>query len=206
MHFRPNDNDASFFSLLTQSAQNLIEGTAYLAQILQANEEQREGLRHELHAVENASDEITHQFMSKVNQTFVTPLDRNDLTELCSNLDTCMDRTDEAGNLIVIYKVGQLPSGVAKQVDILTSCAQLTAEATPGLKTLQNLRDYWVEINRLENQGDQIYMNTLMKIFETVTDPILLIKYKDIIESLEKAIDSYETLATLIETIAIKES
>lgn len=206
MRFGRNRENGSFFELLTQIAGNLIEGTDYLSKILQASAKDREGLRNELHAVENSSDDLTHGFMNQVNQTFVTPLDRDDLALLASNLDDIMDMTDEAGNLIVVYKLEDLPEGVAGQVDILQKCARLTAEAMPNLRLLEGLREYWVEINRLENQADQIYMRTLMSIFDEVTDPIQIIKLKDIIEALERSVDAYETLASTIESIAIKES
>lgn len=202
---RQHEND-SFFEILTQAANNLIEGTDYMARICNASPAEREGLRNELHAVENSSDDLTHSFMNHINQTFVTPLDRDDLVSLAYAIDDCMDQVDEAGNLIVVYKINELPSGITGQIEVLQKCAELTAAAIPNLKTLEDLREYWVEINRLENQGDQIYMRTLMSLFDNIKDPILLIKLKDIISALEGAIDSYEDLASTIENIAIKES
>lgn len=203
-HRRHDDN--SFFELLTKAAHNLVEGSALLAQILGAPSVEREALRNELHAVENSSDEITHEFMKQVNLTFVTPLDRDDLSTLVSRLDDCMDLIDEVGNFIAIYKIESLPESVTKQVEVLQKCAELTVQAMPNLKTLEDLREYWVEINRLENQGDQIYMRGLVQLFDEVTDPIELIKQRDVLEKLESACDAYESLASTIESIAIKES
>ena len=98
------------------------------------------------------------------------------------------------------------PKQLSVQVDVLQRCAELTADAMPRLNGLSDLRDYWVEINRLENEGDVAYNKLLAKLFNSDLDPIDIIKLKDIIDSLEEGIDSFETLANTIETIAIKES
>lgn len=206
MGFFHTRTDENFFEQLTEIAQNLIIGTDFLERLVHADMHTRDGLRNELHAVENASDDLTHAYMNKVNLSFITPLDRDDMSELAYRLDDCMDMIDEAGNLIVVYQVGELPNYLKKQVDILKQCAAATAAAMPHLKTLKELREYWVEINRLENQADQVYMRALSEIVNNITDPILVIKLKDITERLEDATDAYEHLAALVEGVAIKES
>ena len=204
--FSRHRNDEGFFELLTDIANNLIEGTAYLSKLVQAPAAQRENLRNQLHAVDNECDDLTHEYLNKVNQSFVTPLDRDDMSSLAYLLDDCMDLTDEAGAFIVLYQVNDLPADLLKQVEILEKCAKVTAEAMPHLQDLRNLRSYWVEINRIENQGDQIYMRALSDIVNHTPDPILLIKLKALTQRLEDAVAGYERLAGLVEGISIKES
>ena len=206
MRFSKADTGNAFFELLKEQANHLVKGAELLAKIHAAEPERRKELRDELHDVEQACDEVTHKISSRLNQTFVTPLDRDDITYISGRLDDCMDYMDEAGDLIVLYKVDRLPSGVAEQLNVIQRCCDLTAEAMPRLKTLGGLRDYWVEINRLENSGDQAYRRTLSSLFDSGLDPLEVIKLKDIIETLEKAVDSFERLANGVETIAIKES
>nr|MDK8532775.1 DUF47 family protein [Gleimia europaea] len=206
MRFSRSNDDNIFFTLFTKQATFLVSAAELLAKISAATPERRIELRDELHRLEQSCDEVTHEIAERLNQTFVTPLDRDDITYISSRLDDCMDYMDEAGDLIVLYKVGVLPPGVAEQLNVIQRCCDLTAQAMPHLKTLGGLRDYWVEINRLENDGDQAYRKTISALFESGHDALEVIKLKDVIEVLEKAIDSFEALANGVETIAIKES
>ncbi|MDO5722446.1 MAG: DUF47 family protein [Actinomycetaceae bacterium] len=206
MRFSKSDSGNAFFELLTKQANHLVRGAEILAQIHGANPERREALRDQLHEIEHHCDEVTHAVSSKLNSTFVTPFDRDDISFIANRLDDCMDYMDEAGDLIVLYRVDDLPRGLVEQLNVIQRCCDLTAEAMPKLKSLGGLKDYWVEINRLENQGDQAYRRTLSELFDSGRDPLEVIKLKDIVEALEKAIDSFESLANGVETIAIKES
>jgi len=200
----------SFFDLLSSQARELVTGAGLLAAMLGASPTERVALRDNLHEVEHAGDEINHQVVRRLNLSFVTPFDREDLGFLAARLDDCMDLMDEAGDLIVLYGLTDIPDDVAvllaAQVDVLTRCAEQTAEAMPGLKSPLSLRDYWVEINRLENEGDQAYRMTLTTLFDSGLDPITIIKLKDVVEVLERCADAFEDLANGIETIAVKES
>ncbi len=210
MGFRKAAEGPSFFELFSQQAANLVSGTTLLASILGASPQERIAIRDQLHEVEHASDEINHRIARLINQTFVTPFDREDLGLLASNLDDCMDLIDEAGDLFVMYGIGVVPeptaSLLAEQVDILARCSDQTNQSIPDLKSPLDLRDYWVEINRLENEGDLTYRRALTALFESGLDPITIIKLKDLVEVLEKASDAFEDLANAIETIAVKES
>lgn len=210
MGFGKAPDGPSFYDLFSQQAQILASGTQLLASILNASAQERIAIRDQLHEVEHSGDEINHKIAHLVNQTFVTPFDREDLGLLGSNLDDCLDLIDEAGDLFVMYGIEDLPEQVfallAEQVDILSRCAAHTAQSIPGLKSPLDLRDYWVEINRLENEGDLTYRRALTAVFDSGLDPIMVIKLKDIIEVLEKASDAFEDLANAIETIAVKES
>ncbi len=200
----------SFFDLLSTQASQLVTGVELLASMLGASAEERVALRDKLHEVEHDGDEVNHRLVRRLNLSFVTPFDREDIGFLAARLDDCMDLMDEAGDLMVLYGLTNIPDDVAAllaaQVNVLTRCADQTANAVPGLKSPLDLRDYWVEINRLENEGDQAYRLTLTTLFKSGLDPITIIKLKDVIEVLESCADAFEDLANGIETIAVKES
>jgi uncharacterized protein Yka (UPF0111/DUF47 family) len=155
---------------------------------------------------EHIGDETTHAIVRRANTTFVTPLDREDIYRLAAGLDDVMDFMDEAVDFVDLYELADLPGGLAKQVDVITRAADLTAEAMPRLRTMRDLEEYWIEINRLENDGDKTYRRILAKLFSGRYDALTVMKLKDVVDSLESAIDSFETVANIVEQIAVKES
>ena len=204
---RLTPRDTTYFDLLAGSAQHLVRGAALLAELRGADKTGREKLAEEMHDVEHLADDATHSIMRRLNQTFVTPFDREDISGLASALDDCMDEMDEAADLIVLYKVDALPDRVSEQVQVLQRCAELTAEAMPKLRSMDKLADYWVEVNRLENQADKVHRKLIAQLFDDLAnDPVQLMKLKEIVEVLENAADSFEKVANMVETIALKES
>ncbi|HWU20623.1 MAG TPA: DUF47 family protein [Nocardioides sp.] len=207
MGLRLRPVDTSFFDLFTQSAQHLVIGAGLLAEMLAENAgtADREAVAERMRAAEHMADETTHSIVKKVNSTFVTPFDREDLYSLGSGLDDVMDMMDEAVDLILLYEVVSFPAELSAQVDVLQRCAELTAAAMPRLKGMKNLEDYWIEVNRLENEGDRNHRRTLAKLFNGGYKTIEVLKLKDIVESLEAAIDAFERVANIVEQIAVKE-
>lgn len=204
---RLTPRDTTYFDLLAALAQHLVRGSSLLAELLGADKAGREKLAEEMHDVEHLADDATHSIMRRLNQTFVTPFDREDISSLASALDDCMDEMDEAADLIVLYKVDGLPDRVSDQVQVLQRCAELTAEAMPRLRSMDKLADYWVEVNRLENQADKLHRKLIAQLFDDLAgDPVQLMKLKEIVEVLENAADSFEKVANMVETIALKES
>ena len=204
---RPTPKDDSFFQLLAASARQSVAAAEKLTQMLAAAPLERESLAPELKAIEHEADEATHAIIHKVNSSFVTPFDHSDIVELAAALDDCTDFIESVGQTIVLYRMDALMPAVTDQMKVIVRMAELTAEAMPRLATMKELRDYWVEINRLENEGDAIYRGLLRDLFGgAVTDPIEVIKHKDIIERLEMAADAFENVAHRVEGIAIKES
>ena len=206
MRLRLTPRDTSFFDLLAASAEHLVTGSNLLAELLGADRPNRKVLAKQMSDVEHLADEATHQIMKRLNQTFVTPFDRDDIYALASNLDDCMDHMEEAAELIVIYRLDALPARVADQVQVLQRASELTAAAMPRLRAMADLHEYWVEVNRLENQADKAHRKLLAELFDEVTDPILLMKLKEVVEKLEDAADAFEKVANTVETIALKES
>ncbi|WP_344110897.1 DUF47 domain-containing protein [Nocardioides humi] len=205
MGLRLRPVDTSFYDLFTQSAQHLVGGAELLAEMLSESSD-KAGVAERMRAAEHAADETTHEIVKKVNSTFVTPFDREDIYALGSGLDDVMDMMDEAVDLILLYEVQvALPAELSEQVDVLQRCAELTAAAMPRLQSMQSLDDYWIEINRLENAGDRNHRRTLAKLFSGEYPTIEVLKLKDIVESLEGAIDAFERVANTVEQIAVKE-
>lgn len=206
MRLRLTPRDTTYFDMLATLAQHNVTGAALLAELLGASRQEREGIVRRLNEAEHVADDAAHSIMRRLNQTFVTPFDRDDIYGLASALDDCMDAMEEAGDLIVLYKVDELPIRVSEQVQVLQRCAELTAEAMPRLRSMDQLSDYWVEINRLENQGDKLHRELIAQLFDDTTDPVLLIKLKEIVDMLEEGADAFERVANMVETIALKES
>lgn len=205
MAFRFKPVEGAFYELFADSAGHLVDGASLLAEMLSEGAD-REGIAARMRAAEHDADETTHAIVRRVNQTFVTPFDREDIYDLASALDDVMDYMDEAVDMVLLYEVDELPKEMVKQVETIQRCAELTADAMPRLRSMKDLDEYWIEINRLENQGDKSYRRFLAKLFSGSYEALEVLKLKDIVDSLEHAIDGFERVANIIEQIAVKES
>jgi predicted phosphate transport protein (TIGR00153 family) len=203
LRFKPVDT--AFYNLLTTSATHLVDGAALLAEML-GDGNDRQGIAARMRDAEHHADETTHEIIRRVNSTFVTPFDREDIYALASGLDDVMDFMEEAVDLTLLYEVENLPAECAEQVEVLQRCAELTAESMPRLQSMKDLEEYWIEINRLENAGDKSYRRILAKLVSGAYDALEVLKLKDIVASLEHAIDAFESVANIIEQISVKES
>jgi len=171
-----------------------------------APREEREVLAKKMREAEHAADESTHEIMRRVNSSFITPFDREDIYALASTLDDCMDLMEAAVDLIVLYRIDELPAGVSAQVEVLARMADLTVEAMPRLRSMKDLSEYWIEINRLENDGDRAYRMLLVRLFSGEYDALTVLKMKEVAAELEAACDAFEHVANTVETISVKES
>jgi uncharacterized protein len=203
LRFRPTDT--TFYDLFAQSAGHLVDGAALLAEML-GDGNDREAIAQKMRDAEHDADDSTHAIVRRVNTTFITPFDREDIYSLASGLDDVMDFMEEAVDLVLLYEVEKLPKELADQVEVLQRCAELTAAAMPRLRTMKDLEEYWIEVNRLENAGDKSYRRILAKLFGGKYEALEVLKLKDIVDSLEDAIDAFETVANIVEQIAVKES
>jgi hypothetical protein len=205
--FRLTPQDTSFFSLFATSAGLLVDATRELTKLLEVDASERGAVAERLRELEHDADEATHELINKVNSSFITPFDREDIHDLAANLDDCMDHIEETADLIVLYRIGELPNGIAEQLEILSRMAEVTADAMPKLRGLKDLPSYWIEINRLENQADKLHRKMLAELFNSSTqDAVHIIKMKGIIDGFEDAADSFEKVAHTVEGIAVKES
>jgi uncharacterized protein len=203
LRFRPTDT--SFYDMFSESAKNLVAGAELLAEMLSNGADQTQ-IATRMREAEHQGDEITHGIVRKVNTTFVTPFDREDIYRLAAGLDDVMDFMEEAVDLVLLYEIGDLPSELANMVEVLQRAAELTADAMPRLRTMRDLEEFWIEINRLENDGDKSYRRIVAKLFNGQYDALTVMKLKDVVDSLEAGIDAFETVANIVEQIAVKES
>lgn len=206
MRLRLTPRDTTYFDLLAASARHLVTGADLLGRLLGADRATRRQIAAQMREVEHLADESTHAIMRRLNHTFVTPFDRDDIYRLAGALDDCMDFMEEASDLIVLYELDVLPDGVLEQVQILQRAADLTAEAMPRLRAMRGLAEFWVELNRLENQADRVRRRLIAELFADVKDPIQVLKLKEVVETLESAADAFEKVANTVEGIAVKES
>ena len=206
MRLRLRPKTPVFFELFTQAGANVLAAVELAKDVVHAAPQGRKELARRMHDVEHAADDVTHSIMEQLNRSFVTPFDREDMYRLASRIDDVVDYLDAAVDLIVLYRVDDLPDGTSKQVDLLCEAAQLTADAMPRLVKPQGLTDYWVEINRLENEADRVHRQMVSELFNNGTDPLEVLKAKEIVEQFEEAADAFEHVADVVHTIAVKES
>ena len=205
MRLRLTPREDGFYDLFADSANNLVTGARLLVELISDGAD-RGAIAEKMRACEHAGDECTHAIMHRLNESFITPFDREDIYDLASRLDDVMDHMEEAAELVALYQLQTLPADVVRQVEILERASELTAEAMPRLKSMRELNEYWIEINRLENQGDRVYRKLLAHLFSGAYEPLEVMKLKEVIDRLEDAADAFEHVANTIETIAVKES
>ncbi len=204
LNLRPSKT--SFYEMFATSGQNLVVGARLLKELLGADPSQRKEIAEKMRGAEHAGDEATHAIMRELNETFVTPFDREDIYRLASSLDDVMDFMEAAVDLVVLYNIADLPPEIADQVDVLERAAELTAAAMPRLQGMKDLAEYWIELNRLENQADQVYRRLLARLFNGEYDALTVMKLKEVVDQLEAAADAFENVANTVESIAVKES
>lgn len=208
MGFRLTPREDGFYELFTAFARYLVEGAEELVVIIATTTpEERKASAERLDVIESSADDAAHEIIRKVNSSFITPFDREDIHGLAVWIDDCIDHMEAAADLIHLYRVDDLPRRVSKQIEVLRQMAQLTYDAMPNLRSLRNLEAYWIEINRLEGQADKQYRRLLADIFnDEELNPITVMKLKEIIDELEAAADAFERVANKVEGIAVKES
>ncbi|MGN6333388.1 MAG: DUF47 domain-containing protein [Motilibacteraceae bacterium] len=206
MAFRLTPRDTAFYDQFAAAAAHLVTGAQLLREIVDAPRDTREDLRRRMRDAEHAADDTTHDTIRRLNSSFITPFDREDIYALAGRLDDVMDHMDAVADLVVLYRLDGLPQGVRHQIDVLCRAATLTAQAMPGLRSMKGLEEYWIEANRLENEADRVYRELLAELFSGKYDPLEVLKLKDVIEELEAAADAFEQVAHVVETVAVKES
>jgi predicted phosphate transport protein (TIGR00153 family) len=196
--------DREFFDLFEEAGGNILRAADLLDRMLRSYPEHGGDLARDILICEQDGDRITHDIIRRLNQTFVTPIDREDIYELASALDDIVDYTEEVADYLGLYKI-EAPMEQSQRLAhvLLQACRQVT-EAIPRLRGFNDLSHYTVEINRLENDGDRIAREAIAALFDNGIDPMVVIRWKDIYERLENAIDSTERVANILEGIIIK--
>ncbi len=199
--FVPKDREV--FDLFEQAADTALRAAELLDRMLAAHPDQPE-LAEQIRELEHEGDRITHALINKINATFVTPIDREDILDLASALDDVTDLVEEVADLFVLYRI-EAPMVQAQELAhvLALSCAQL-AQAMPQLRTFGGISEHVVEVNRLENEGDRISREAVASLFDAGIDPMVVIRWKDVFERLEDGIDATERTVNVLEGIRIK--
>ena len=195
--------EESFFKMFVQQAENVHAGTKALVAML-ANFSDPQTQSRGIKELEHRGDTITHDLNTRLNKTFITPFDREDIHELSSKIDDVLDLADAAAGRLVIYRVKAIRPGVLELAQILEQAVGQMVEAVRVLEKQDHILNYCIEINRLENEGDLISRGLIAQLFEQEKDPVEIIKWKEIIEAIETAIDKCEDVANVIETVILK--
>ncbi|MDQ3725993.1 MAG: DUF47 family protein [Actinomycetota bacterium] len=197
--------DRTFFDLFIQAGQNSLRAARLLDDMMHSWPESG-GLSRQIVEAEAEGDKITHDIIQRLNSTFVTPIDREDIYGLATQMDDIVDYTEEAADFLGLYKI-EAPMEQAQALTkvLVASCEQL-AMGLENLPQFKDLDKYWIEIHRLENDGDRISRDAVASLFSNGIDPMMVIRWKDMFAVLEEAIDATETAAQIIEGIVIKNS
>ena len=205
MRLRLTPRDTAFYDMFGVSAANIVDAAEVLERIVTPGADRR-SLNARMREIEHANDENTHDVMRRLNSTFVTPFDREDIYNLASRLDDVVDFLEAAADLIVLYELDEVPATTREVVGLLVAAARVTADAMPRLQRTKDLAQYWIEVNRLENEADQLYRRTLASLFNGGYDALTALKLKDLADQVEAAADALEDVADTVETIVVKES
>ncbi|HEY8732428.1 MAG TPA: DUF47 family protein [Candidatus Limnocylindria bacterium] len=203
MRFSLMPRKSIFFTLFSQHAQNALEAAQALEQLLSDFTDVDNKAR-EIHAIEHYGDKLTHQIMKELNGTFVTPLDREDIVGLASKLDDVTDVCHDVAEMVVLYKVRSIRPLAVQQAKVLVAAAEHLVTALKVLDKLDGLETHWIKIHTLENEGDTLFRTAVGNLFAETTDPVEIIKWKDLHGLIEVAIDRCEDVANIVETIVVK--
>lgn len=199
--FAPKERE--FFDLFEEAGANIVRAAGLLERMLQEWPDHGE-LGRELVVCEQEGDRITHDIIQRLNQTFVTPIDREDIYALASGLDDIVDWIEEVSDFFALYRIEAPMVQAQQQARILNNACRQIAQAIPRLRNFDDIHHFTVEINRYENEGDRVVREALASLFEAGIDPMLVIRWKDIFERLEDAIDATEKVSNVLEGITIK--
>jgi predicted phosphate transport protein (TIGR00153 family) len=195
-----------FFDLFVEDAANVAKAARRLEQMLRYYDD-RELAAKELFAIEHHGDEISHQIGRRLNTTFVTPFDREDIHALISALDDVLDLIEEVGDTFILYNIDQPTPVAIQQAGIIAKQCDVIHEALSQLPHFQGLERYWIEVHRLENEGDRVVRAAVADLFgNDGIRPTDLVKWKDVYGLLEGCIDKCEDVANIIERIAVKQA
>lgn len=197
--------EIDFFEMFEKAALNVHKGAGSLVEMME-NFQEAESKAKDIRDAEQEGDMLTHEVMRRLNKTFITPLDREDIHALISRLDDVLDLIWASADRAVLFK---LDNPLPEAMDLSKTLHETTDIIIKAISCLKDkkysyIQEYCIEINRLENRGDRIFREALVKLFDTIKDPILVIKWKEVYENLEDASDKCEDVANILEGIVLK--
>jgi predicted phosphate transport protein (TIGR00153 family) len=196
-------SDREFFDLFERAGANIVRAAQLLDEMLSGYPESR-GLARDILICEQDGDQITHDLIRRLNETFVTPIDREDILQLASSLDDIVDYTEEVADYLGLYRIEAPMEQAQRLAGLLRAATVQIAAAIPLVRGFKDISEHTVEVHRLENEADRVSREAIASLFEVGIDPMVVIRWKDIFERLENAIDSTERAAYILEGIVIK--
>jgi predicted phosphate transport protein (TIGR00153 family) len=206
MTLRLLPRDERFFELFTQLAQKAVEAARNLIELFARHGNDRWAMADAIKALEHEADETTHAIVSRLDRTFITPFDREDIHELASKLDDVVDRIDATARRTRIFRITEVPQGAVLLAEVVHRAAVEVLRAVEALEKgpPATMLAACQEIKRLEEEGDAVYHQWLGRLFEDQVDPLTVIKWKELYDTLEKTLDSAEDAANVLESVTIK--
>lgn len=204
MRFRLIPEEHRFFEMFEQMADKVKEGADEFLALLN-NYEDRDAKVGRILDIEHEGDEITHTLIHALSTTFITPFDRGDIHLLATTLDDVLDHIEAAAEYLQLHRIAEPLPQMIRLAETLAAAADETARAIPKLRRLKDLGEYWIELNRLENEGDRLYRRTIADLFSGNFNAMDVLKWQDIVEETEHGIDGLEDVANTIEAIALKQ-
>ena len=199
--FAPKERE--FFDLFEEAGNNAVRAAELLELMLDTWPDHGEALR-DVVVCEQEGDRITHDIIQRLNQTFVTPFDREDIIALASALDNIVDFIEEIADFLGLFRIEAPTDQAQRMARVLHEATRQVNGAMPALRRLEDIRTFMVEVNRLENEGDRILREAVATLFDHGIDPMMVIRWKDIYERLEDAIDATEAAMNIMSGIIIK--
>lgn len=204
MAFSLLPREDQYFALFAQMSTKLQEAAKILVEMMQASDTDFESLSKRIKDVEHECDELTHSITTKLNKSFITPFDREDIYTLSVALDDICDYMDAAGRAVVMYDIHETDEYAVKLAMVIQKQATEIHDAALLLESGQGMGQHLLEIQRLENEADDIYFRAMANLFKNSTDPIRVIKWKELYEILENCTDRCESVGNIIESIVLK--
>lgn len=195
--------ETKFFDMFAEMSRNLTDGARLMKALLEDFRDVPAQVAR-LKDIEHRGDDMTHSLLTKLNSTFITPFDREDIHRLASSIDDVLDLLNAAGDRMIVYKIAAVPPEAAQLAALIVQQSEELERAVAGLEKQQHVLEHCVEINRLENEADRITRAAVGHLFDTEKDPIQLIKIKELFEVLELATDKAEDAANVLEAVIVK--
>ncbi|HEV2292075.1 MAG TPA: DUF47 family protein [Gemmatimonadales bacterium] len=198
--------DERFFDLFTQVATLNVEAAVQLEELISVSEDRRAPIVEAIKRLEHQADDLTHEVVNRLDRSFITPLDREDIHMLASRLDDVLDLIDGTARRLQIFRAGNAPTGAIRLAEVIRHAAEQVLEAVKVLEKNDHgvVVDACMKIKKLEEDGDATYHEWLGKLFEGATDALMVMKWKEIYDNLEKTLDHAEDVANVLESISIK--
>lgn len=203
MRFRLIPQERAFYDLFDQSAQNAVEGARLYYQMVETYGDLKASHQSIIDR-EHRGDDITHEIIRRLNTTFVTPLDREDIHALATDLDDVLDFIEAAADMLILHNIEKPTREAQEQAEVLVRICESMAEGVKHLRRFKDLEKYWIDVNEIENEGDRIYRRAIAELYNGQHKAMDVLKWKEIYDQIESAIDACEDVANRLESMVLK--